>query len=66
MSTQLSEDVRGNPIEEMYRVININVPGILATTQAALKHMKSGARISELGSQGITANNIRRVQSTRL
>src|ERR1700686_2888077 len=37
-------------MEEMDRVININVRGILATTQAALKHMKSGARIIMIGS----------------
>jgi 3-oxoacyl-[acyl-carrier protein] reductase len=34
----------------MNRVIDINVRGILATTQAALKHMKSGARIISIGS----------------
>jgi len=37
-------------IEEMDRVIDINVRGILATTQAALKHMKSGGRIIMIGS----------------
>jgi 3-oxoacyl-[acyl-carrier protein] reductase len=36
--------------EEMNRVIDINVRGTLAATQAALKHMKSGARIIMIGS----------------
>ena len=36
--------------EEMDRVIDINVRGILATTQAAQKHMKSGGRIIMIGS----------------
>jgi len=36
--------------EEMDRVININLRGVLATTQAALKHMKSGGRIIMIGS----------------
>jgi 3-oxoacyl-[acyl-carrier protein] reductase len=34
----------------MDRVININVRGILATTQAALKRMKSGGRVVMIGS----------------
>jgi 3-oxoacyl-[acyl-carrier protein] reductase len=37
-------------LEEMDRVIDINLRGILATTQAALKHMKTGARIISIGS----------------
>jgi 3-oxoacyl-[acyl-carrier protein] reductase len=36
--------------EEMDRVININLRGVLATTQAALKHMKSGSRVIMIGS----------------
>src|SRR2546425_5927274 len=36
--------------EEMDRMIDINVRGTLATTQAALKHMKSGGRIISIGS----------------
>jgi 3-oxoacyl-[acyl-carrier protein] reductase len=36
--------------EEMDRVIDINVRGTLAATQAALKHMKSGGRIISIGS----------------
>src|SRR5437899_12202360 len=37
-------------LEEMDRVIEINIRGILATTQAALKHIKSGGRIISIGS----------------
>src|SRR6202451_4458277 len=36
--------------EEMDRVIDINVRGVFATTQAALKHMKDGGRIISIGS----------------
>ncbi len=37
-------------LEEMDRVIDINVRGVLATTQAALKHMQDGGRIIMVGS----------------
>jgi 3-oxoacyl-[acyl-carrier protein] reductase len=37
-------------LEEMDRVIDINVRGAMAATQAALKHMKSGGRIIMIGS----------------
>src|SRR6267154_4083510 len=37
-------------LEEMNRVININVRGVFVATQAALKHMKSGGRIIMIGS----------------
>jgi 3-oxoacyl-[acyl-carrier protein] reductase len=37
-------------LEEMDRVIDINVRGVFVATQAALKHMKSGARIIMIGS----------------
>src|SRR3984957_20671383 len=36
--------------EEMDRVVDINVRGVFATTQAALKHMKDGGRIIMIGS----------------
>ena len=36
--------------EEMDRVIDINVRGVFATTQAALKHMQDGGRIIMVGS----------------
>src|SRR5271169_5130571 len=37
-------------LEELDRVININVRGTFVTTQAALKHMNSGGRIITIGS----------------
>ena len=37
-------------LEEMDRVLDINVRGVFATTQAALKHMKSGGRVIMIGS----------------
>jgi 3-oxoacyl-[acyl-carrier protein] reductase len=37
-------------LEEMVRVIDINVRGVFVATQAALKHMMSGARIISIGS----------------
>jgi 3-oxoacyl-[acyl-carrier protein] reductase len=37
-------------LEEMDRVIDINVRGVFVATQAALKYMKSGARIIMIGS----------------
>src|SRR5437016_5393914 len=36
--------------EEMDRVVDINIRGVFATTQAALKHMKDGGRIVMIGS----------------
>src|SRR5580704_9413134 len=37
-------------LEEMDRVLDINVRGVFVATQAALKHLKSGARIIMMGS----------------
>jgi len=37
-------------LEEMDRVLDINVRGVYVATQAALKHMKSGGRIISIGS----------------
>jgi 3-oxoacyl-[acyl-carrier protein] reductase len=37
-------------LEEMDRVIDINVRGVFVATQAALKHMKCGGRIIMIGS----------------
>src|SRR5438552_16929906 len=48
--TAIPKTFEETTMEEMDRVININVGGILATTQAALKHMKSGGRIIMIGS----------------
>ena len=37
-------------LEDMDRVIDINIRGVFVATQAALKHMKSGGRIIMIGS----------------
>jgi 3-oxoacyl-[acyl-carrier protein] reductase len=37
-------------LEEMDRVIDINIRGVYVATQAALKHMQSGGRIISIGS----------------
>ena len=37
-------------LEELDRVININIRGVMVATQAALKHMKDGGRIIMIGS----------------
>jgi 3-oxoacyl-[acyl-carrier protein] reductase len=37
-------------LEEMDRVIDINIRGVFAATQAAMKHMKDGGRIITIGS----------------
>src|SRR5712672_667982 len=37
-------------LEEMDRVLDINVRGVFVATQAALKHMKSGGRVIMIGS----------------
>jgi 3-oxoacyl-[acyl-carrier protein] reductase len=37
-------------LEEMDRVIDINVRGVFVATQAALKHMRDGGRIITIGS----------------
>src|SRR3981189_470767 len=39
-------------LEELDRLININVRGTFVATQAALKEMKSGGRIIMIGSSG--------------
>src|SRR3977135_497332 len=39
-------------LEELDRLIDINVRGTFVATQAALKHMKSGGRIIMIGSGG--------------
>src|SRR5580700_9737563 len=48
--TAIPKTFEETTLEEMDRVIDINVRGILATTQAAMKHMKSGGRIISIGS----------------
>src|ERR1700692_4177418 len=48
--TAIPKTFEQTTLEEMDRVIDINVRGTLAATQAALKHMKSGGRIIMTGS----------------
>jgi 3-oxoacyl-[acyl-carrier protein] reductase len=48
--TAIPKKFEETTLEEMDRVIDINVRGTLVATQAALKHMKSGGRIIMIGS----------------
>lgn len=48
--TAIPKPFEETTLEEMDRVLNINVRGVFVATQAALKHMKSGARIITIGS----------------
>src|SRR5437867_8860912 len=48
--TAIPKTFEETTIEEMDRVIDINVRGTLVATQAALKHMKPGGRIIMIGS----------------
>src|SRR5882724_4520246 len=47
--TAIPKTFEETTLEEMDRVIDINIRGTLAATQAALKHMKSGGRIISIG-----------------
>ena len=48
--TAIPKPLEETTLEEIDRVININVRGVIVATQAALKHMKSGGRIIMIGS----------------
>lgn len=48
--TAIPKTFEETTLSEMDRVIDINLRGTLAATQAALRHMKSGARIIMIGS----------------
>jgi 3-oxoacyl-[acyl-carrier protein] reductase len=48
--TAIPKTFEETTLEEMDRMIDINVRGTLAVTQAALKHMKRGGRIIMIGS----------------
>src|SRR6202049_4281712 len=50
--TAIPKTFETTTLEEMDRMIEINVRGTLVATQAALKHMKSGGRIIMIGSGG--------------
>jgi 3-oxoacyl-[acyl-carrier protein] reductase len=48
--TAIPKPFEETTLEEMDRVLDINVRGVFAATQAALKHMKEGGRIIMIGS----------------
>ena len=48
--TAIPKKFEDTTIEELDRVININVRGVFVATQAALKHMNNGGRIIMIGS----------------
>jgi 3-oxoacyl-[acyl-carrier protein] reductase len=48
--TAIPKSFEETTLEEMDRVIDINIRGVFAATQAALKHMKDGGRIITIGS----------------
>src|SRR6266478_448610 len=48
--TAIPKTFEETTLEEMDRVLNINIRGVFIATQAALKHMKSGGRIIMIGS----------------
>ena len=48
--TAIPKPFEETTLEEMDRMIDINVRGVLVATQAALKHMKEGGRIITIGS----------------
>jgi 3-oxoacyl-[acyl-carrier protein] reductase len=48
--TAIPKSFEDTTLEELDRLININVRGTMIATQAALKHMKSGGRIIMIGS----------------
>src|SRR4030088_811332 len=48
--TAIPKPFEETTLEELDRVLDINIRGVFVTTQAALKHMKSGGRIIMIGS----------------
>jgi len=48
--TAIPKPFEETTLEEMDRVIDVNIRGVLVATQAALKHMQSGGRIIMIGS----------------
>ena len=48
--TAIPKTFEETTLEEMDRVLDINIRGVFIATQAALKHMKSGGRIIMIGS----------------
>jgi len=48
--TAIPKPFEETTLEEMNRVIDINIRGVFVATQAALRHMKNGGRIITIGS----------------
>jgi 3-oxoacyl-[acyl-carrier protein] reductase len=48
--TAIPKPFKETTLEELDRVIDINLRGVLVTTQAAMKHMSDGGRIIMIGS----------------
>src|SRR5580704_12551948 len=48
--TAIPKTFEETTVEEMDRVLDVNVRGVFVATQAALKHMKDGGRIIMIGS----------------
>lgn len=48
--TAIPKTFEETTLEEMDRVIGINIRGVMATTHAALKHLQNGGRIISIGS----------------
>jgi 3-oxoacyl-[acyl-carrier protein] reductase len=48
--TAIPKTFEETTLEELDRVLDINIRGVFLATQAALKHMKSGGRIISIGS----------------
>src|SRR5881398_1167192 len=48
--TAIPKKFEETTLEELDRLIDVNVRGVFVATQAALKHMKSGGRIISIGS----------------
>jgi len=48
--TAIPKKFEDTTLEELDRVIDINIRGVFVTTQAALKHMNEGGRIINIGS----------------
>jgi 3-oxoacyl-[acyl-carrier protein] reductase len=48
--TAIPKPFEATTLEEMNRVIDINIRGVFVTTQAALEHMKDGGRVIMIGS----------------
>jgi 3-oxoacyl-[acyl-carrier protein] reductase len=48
--TAIPKPFEETTLEEIDRLININIRGVFVTAQAALKHMKDGGRIINIGS----------------